>query len=66
MSEYYRTIADLSFVTWDMMIPFIFGDEAHGLNLEKTYPAYYAWNQRLMQRPAVQRIVKDKQAAMSS
>ena len=59
------TIADLSFVTWDMLIPFIFGDEAKDLQLEKNHPNYYAWNQRLMARPAVQKIVKDKQAAMS-
>jgi glutathione S-transferase len=48
-----------------MLIPFIFSDEAKDLQLEKNYPNYYAWNQRLMNRPAVQKIVKDKQAAMS-
>jgi glutathione S-transferase len=48
-----------------MLIPFIFGDEAKDLQLEKNYPNYYAWNQRLMARPAVQKIVQDKQAAMS-
>jgi glutathione S-transferase len=48
-----------------MLIPFIFGDEAKDLQLEKNYPNYYAWNQRLMARPAVQKIVKDKQAAVS-
>jgi glutathione S-transferase len=59
------TYADLSFVTWDMMIPWIFGDEAEGLQIEKNYPSYYAWNQRLMQRPSVQKISQDKQKAMS-
>jgi glutathione S-transferase len=59
------TIADLAFITWDMLIPFIFGGEAKDLQLEKNYPNYYAWNQRLIARPAVQKIVKDKQAAMS-
>ena len=59
------TIADLSFVTWNMLIPFIFGDEANDIQLEKNYPNYYAWNQRLMARPAVQKIVKGKQAATS-
>jgi hypothetical protein len=48
-----------------MLIPFIFGDEAKDLQLEKKYPNYSAWNQRLVARPAVQKIVKDKQAAMS-
>jgi glutathione S-transferase len=59
------TYADLSFVTWDMLVPWIFGDEAEGLQIEKNYPSYHAWNQRLMQRPAVQKIVQDKQKAMS-
>jgi len=58
------TIADLAFVTWDMLVPWIFADK--GINIEKDYPAYFAWNQRLMQRPAVQKIVKDKQEAMSA
>jgi glutathione S-transferase len=48
-----------------MLIPFIFGDEANDIQLEKNYPNYYAWNQRLMARPAVQKIVKGKQAATS-
>ncbi|CZS97255.1 related to theta class glutathione S-transferase [Rhynchosporium agropyri] len=59
------TIADLSFVTWDMMVPFILGDEAKSLDIENKYPNYYAWNQKLMQRPSVQKIIKDKQAAMA-
>jgi len=60
------TIADLSFVTWDLLVPFIFGDDAGSLELEKNYPNYYAWNQRLHQRPAVKKIVKDKTEAMAA
>lgn len=52
-------------MTWDMMVPWIFGDEAGALQIEKNYPNYHAWNQRLIQRPAVQKIVQDKQKAMS-
>ncbi|KAL2060942.1 hypothetical protein VTL71DRAFT_8994 [Oculimacula yallundae] len=59
------TIADLSFVTWDLMVPFIFGDEASKFDIEKKYPNYFAWNKKLMERPSVQKILKDKQAAMS-
>jgi glutathione S-transferase len=59
------TYADLSFVTWDMMILWIFGDEVEGLQMKKNYPAYYAWNQKLMQRLPVQTIGQDKQKAMS-
>ncbi|KAE9363690.1 hypothetical protein N431DRAFT_489575 [Stipitochalara longipes BDJ] len=59
------TYADLSFVTWDILIPWIFGDEAEGLQIEKNYPSYYTWNQRLMQRASHQKISQDKQKAMS-
>jgi glutathione S-transferase len=46
------------------MVPWIFGDVE--LNIEKDYPAYYAWDQRLIKRPAVQKILKYKQAAMAA
>jgi glutathione S-transferase len=49
-----------------MMVPWIFGDETEGLQIEKNYPSYHAWNQRLMRRPAVQKIIQDKQKAMSA
>lgn len=48
-----------------MMIPFIFGDKVAELDIENKYPNYYAWNKRLMERPAVKKIVKDKTAANS-
>jgi hypothetical protein len=48
-----------------MMILWIFGDEVEGLQMKKNYPAYYAWNQKLMQRLPVQTIGQDKQKAMS-
>lgn len=60
------TVADLSFVTWDLMVGFIFGDDAAGLELEKNYPNYFAWNKRLMDRPAVKKIVKEKNEAMAA
>lgn len=59
----YSTIADLSFVTWDLMLPFIFGDDTGSLELEKNYPNYFAWNKRLMERSAVKKIAKDKTEA---
>ncbi len=55
----------MSFLTWDAMIPFIFGDGVSKLNFEKDYPAYYAWNKKLMDRPAVKKVFADKQKAMS-
>jgi len=59
------TYADLAFVTWDMNIPFIFGEEYESIDIEKNYPNYAAWNKRLMNRPAVQKVVEDKKAAMA-
>lgn len=48
------------------MIPFIFGDRAGEIGAEKNYPNYFAWNKRLMERPAVQKVAKAKQEAMSA
>jgi len=59
------TIADLSFVPWDAMIPWVFGDEYASLDVEKKYPNYSAWNKRLNERPAVKRVFTDKQKAMA-
>lgn len=59
------TIADLSFLTWDMMIPFIFGERVKELGVEKKYPNYFAWNKKLMERASVKKVVKDKTAANS-
>jgi len=48
-----------------MVIGWIFGGRANEINIEKDYPNYHAWNQRLMARPAVQKVAQDKQKAMS-
>lgn len=34
--------------------------------MEKDYPAYLAWNKRLMQRPAVQKVEGDNKAAIAA
>jgi glutathione S-transferase len=60
------TIADLSFITWDQLVPWIFCDHADKLDLEKDYPAYFAWNRRLSERPAVKKIAQDKQTAVAA
>ena len=55
------TIADLAFVTWLLAVPYIFGDRYEGLEIEKKYPNYSAWLQRLLARPAVQKALKIKE-----
>ncbi|KAK6606243.1 glutathione S-transferase [Botrytis cinerea] len=52
------TYADLSFVMWNEGIPWIFGDRAGELEMEKDYPNFFAWHTRLMERPAVKRSLR--------
>jgi glutathione S-transferase len=59
------TVADLMFVTWDVGSPYIFGDEFEGLEIPKKYPAYWAWKQRLLERPAVKKVLAEKAAIMA-
>ncbi|CAG8961040.1 hypothetical protein HYFRA_00002580 [Hymenoscyphus fraxineus] len=56
------TIADLSFIAWDMMLPWMFGEAWAGVDVENKFPNYFAWNKRLLERPAVQKAVKAKAA----
>lgn len=61
-----RTIADLSFFSWNAMIPWFFGDDYAAVEVEKNYPDYHAWNEKLAQRPAVKKVLKDKEAAVAN
>ncbi|KAI9842847.1 MAG: glutathione S- transferase, nitrogen catabolite repression regulator [Sclerophora amabilis] len=55
------SFADLAFLTWQMILPFAMGDAM--FDAAKEYPNYHAWNERLMARPAVKKVVEDKQKA---
>lgn len=57
------TYADLSFVPWDMMLPFLMGDE--GTKVMESAPHFKKWHDAMMARPAVAKIAQDKQAASS-
>lgn len=58
------SVADLAFITWNQMVQWIVGDEEFDrLEIPKNYPNYYAWNQRLMDRPRVKKSFEDKVAA---
>lgn len=48
------------------MVPYIFGDEMASLQLEKKYPAYSAWYKATSERPSVQKMFEDSQAAMAA
>ena len=56
------TYADLSFVTWASITPYILG--SHKIDFE-AYPNYKAWFDRLTSRPAVKKVLEDKQKVMA-
>lgn len=58
------TYADLSFVTWYKLAPYITGDTK--IDFKGDYPHYYACMERLTARPAVKKVLEDKQKASSS
>ncbi|KAL9133019.1 MAG: hypothetical protein Q9175_005801 [Cornicularia normoerica] len=57
------TYADLSFVTWYQLAPYITGETK--IDFKGDYPHYYAWMERLTARPAVKKVLEDKQKASS-
>ncbi|TGO24030.1 hypothetical protein BPAE_0114g00250 [Botrytis paeoniae] len=60
----YCTYADLAFIPWDMGIPWIFGDRAGELEIEKDFPHFWKWHTKIMERPSVKKIIKDKDDAL--
>jgi len=60
------TIADLSFLTWDALLPRVLAEDYKPADIEKSYPNYAAWNKRLMERPAVKKVFADREAAIAA
>ena len=58
------TFADLAFVPWYGMVSFI--NQEGTLDLDKDCPNYAKWMKALLERPAVKKVMADKQAAMSA
>lgn len=54
------TYADLSFITWYVIIPLMFQE---GEDLAKLYPNWHAWLERLKARPAVKKVLDEKEAS---
>ncbi|OBT97662.1 glutathione S- transferase, nitrogen catabolite repression regulator [Pseudogymnoascus verrucosus] len=54
--------ADASFVMWYAIAP-LFADR---INLETDFPALNAWLERIKARPAIAKIIKDREAAMAA
>lgn len=55
--------ADLSFVPWFLLVPAYTKPD---LDLSKEYPKLGAWLEKMKARPAVQKIVKDRENAMAT
>ncbi|EKG09245.1 Glutathione S-transferase [Macrophomina phaseolina MS6] len=52
--------ADLAFVTWNSALDFISPEE----DLLKHFPKFAEWHHRLMQRPSVEKVMRDRKRAM--
>jgi len=50
------TYADLAWVVWDALLGWL----VPGLDVQKEFPVFAKWNQRLMERPAVKRVFEAK------
>ena len=57
------SFADLSFITWYWLVPFL--DVDNGLKLEETYPNWAKWNKALNARPAVKKTYEARAKIMS-
>lgn len=56
------TYADLAFFPWTWAHPMVFQDDK--VDIEKDYPHYHAWIERVAARPTVKKIVEDRQKAI--
>ena len=57
------SFADLCFVTWYWVIPFL--DSNNELKLEETYPNWAKWNKTLNARPAVKKAAEARMKILS-
>jgi glutathione S-transferase len=52
------TYADLAFITWGSMVPWVMGEEKFDVASE--YPSYNEWMEGLLARPAVKKVLEEK------
>ncbi|KAK3726105.1 hypothetical protein LTR37_000253 [Vermiconidia calcicola] len=53
------TYVDIMFVSWNTTVPGLLSD----WDWQGTYPKCYEWNQRLLNRPAIKKVLEDKKTA---
>jgi glutathione S-transferase len=56
------TYADLAFIPWDLGATQLLSSD---VKVAEEFPAFYAWHERIKARPAVQAMIKAKDAAAS-
>ncbi|TFK90921.1 glutathione S-transferase C-terminal-like protein [Polyporus arcularius HHB13444] len=59
------TIADLSFVMWDLAAMTTALKDRPDVDVEKTYPAFYAWHQRLLKYESVAKLLVVRASLMN-
>ncbi|CAG8909685.1 unnamed protein product [Penicillium egyptiacum] len=59
------TFADLAFVPWQNMIGMILQDKNAEGEFARSFPNVQAWMERMKQRPAVIKVLQDKENAMA-
>lgn len=52
------TYADLAWIPWDRSLSFTMPE----VDFEKEFPLYSAWNQRLLERPEVKKVLDEMDA----
>lgn len=63
------TLADLAFIPWDVMLDFVLqGDAEAGTanGRQRLFPNWYRWHTKIVQRPAVQKMISLKEAVNSN
>ncbi|KAL1305408.1 hypothetical protein AAFC00_002295 [Neodothiora populina] len=59
------TYADLSFIPWNLLAPMAMGPDFEK-EIQTELPTYWAWWQRVVNRPATQKIKKDREEAIAA
>ncbi|RPD63378.1 glutathione S-transferase C-terminal-like protein [Lentinus tigrinus ALCF2SS1-6] len=58
------TVADLSFVPWDLLALTLGFKDRTDVDVAKTYPAFYAWHQKLLKRESVAKLLEVRASLM--
>ncbi|KAI9657255.1 MAG: glutathione S- transferase, nitrogen catabolite repression regulator [Alyxoria varia] len=57
------TYADVAFVSWNSIIPFLWPEE--GQNVVDAHPNFKKWHEALMARPAIAKVLQDRAESMA-